>query len=113
MNKKTIVTFAALLALTVDIFFPHQSQAVNPVVSEGASLFKAKCAACHAADGSGTEMGKKMGAHDLGAAEVQKQSDAQINTIIANGKAKMPGFAKSLDAGQIQQLVAHIRTLKK
>ena len=39
---------------------------------DAASLFKSKCAGCHAADGTGTAMGKKMGAHDFTTADVQR-----------------------------------------
>jgi hypothetical protein len=42
------------------------------------TLFKSKCAACHGADGTGSAMGKKMGAHDFTTADVQKMSDAQL-----------------------------------
>jgi len=37
---------------------------------DSAALFKSKCAGCHAADGTGSPMGKKLGAHDFTSADV-------------------------------------------
>jgi|SRR5437667_8561328 len=80
----------------------------------GADLYKAKCAPCHGVDGKGqTPMGKKMGLKDLGSAEVQGKSDADLNAIITNGKAPMPGYKGKLTDAQITSLVKYIRTLKK
>jgi mono/diheme cytochrome c family protein len=50
---------------------------------------------------------------DLGSADVQKQSDDELNAIISRGKGKMPAYGKSLKPEQIKELVAYIRTLKK
>ncbi|MGC1417779.1 MAG: cytochrome c [Candidatus Acidiferrum sp.] len=84
------------------------------VRADGGALFKAKCAACHGADGKGdTGMGKMYKIRDLGSADVQKQSDAELTTIISDGKNKMPGYGKSLKPDEIKELVGFIRTLKK
>jgi cytochrome c6 len=80
----------------------------------GAQLYKAKCAACHGADGKGeTAVGKADKIRDLGSAEVQAQGDADLTTIISTGKGKMPAYGKSLKPDQMKDLVAYIRTLKK
>ena len=80
----------------------------------GEALYKAKCAACHWADGKGeTTVGKANKVRDLGSADVQKQSDDELSGIISNGKGKMPAYSKSLKAEQIKDLVAYIRSLKK
>jgi mono/diheme cytochrome c family protein len=69
---------------------------------------------CHGADGKGeTPAGKKMGAHDFAAPDVQKQSDADLAGVIAKGKNKMPGYEKSMSASDIKEMVAYIRTLAK
>jgi len=82
--------------------------------SDGAAIYKSKCATCHAADGSGdTPAGKAMKVHDLRSADVQKQTDIQLTDVIAGGKGKMPPYGKSLSTADIQALIAHIRTLKK
>ncbi len=81
---------------------------------EGAALFKSKCAGCHSPDGSGSgPAGKAMHLRDLGSAEVQKQSDAELTAIIANGKGTMPGYKGKLTDEQIKQVVSFIRSLAK
>ncbi|MGH9539633.1 MAG: c-type cytochrome [Terriglobales bacterium] len=81
---------------------------------DAAPTFKAKCAACHGADGKGeTAMGKKFGLRDLASPDVQKMSDAELNAIIADGKDKMPSYKKSLNPGQIKDIVGYIRSLAK
>jgi mono/diheme cytochrome c family protein len=82
--------------------------------SAGETLFKTKCAACHGPDGKGeVPMGKKLGAHDLNSAEVQKQSDAQLTEVVTKGKNKMPAYDGKLSKEQITELVAYVRGLGK
>lgn len=78
-----------------------------------AALYKAKCLSCHAADGSGSPIGKKMGARDFHDADVAKQSDQQLNDAIVKGKNKMPKYEGKLTADQVKQLVAYVRELGK
>jgi len=78
-------------------------------VASAEATFKAKCAACHGADGKGKEM---MKTRDLGSADVQKQTDADLTTIITKGKGKMPAYG-SLTPDQVKDLVTYIRSLKK
>ena len=104
MKKIDVQVLTIATALAVVLALPLSARA------EGAAdTFKAKCAACHGADGTGSPMGKKMGAHDLSSAEVQKMSDTELADTITNGKNKMPKYP-AVDA---KALVAHIRTLKK
>jgi len=82
--------------------------------ADGAADYKAKCAACHGASGAGdTAMGKNLKIRDLGSADVQAQSDAQLNDIITKGKGKMPAYDGKLSKDQISDLVKYIRSLKK
>jgi cytochrome c6 len=76
--------------------------------------FKAKCASCHGPDGAGaTSVGKAMKVRDLRAAEVQKQSDADLQKVISDGKGKMPPYKEKLSVADISSLVAYIRGLAK
>lgn len=77
---------------------------------DAATLYKMRCAGCHAPDGSGSEVGKKLGAHDFHSDDVQKMSDDELTMIIANGKNKMPAYAKTLKPDDIKGLVAYIRS---
>jgi len=98
------------LPLAVAVFFAVPVRAQDTTEN----LYKAKCASCHAADGSGnTPAGKKLKTHDFRLPEVQKQSDAQLIEITTKGKDKMPAFEKKLTGEQIKQLIAYIRELIK
>ncbi|HTW24590.1 MAG TPA: cytochrome c [Candidatus Baltobacteraceae bacterium] len=82
--------------------------------NDGASLFKSKCAACHSADGSASgPAGKAMHIRDLGSADVQKQTDADLTGIIVNGKGSMPSYKGKLTDDQVKQVVSFIRGLAK
>ena len=98
-----------VIAATIVLITLRAQAADNPA----ASLYKAKCAGCHGADGSGSVMGKKLGARDFHSAEVQKMSDDELTTAIAEGKGKMPGYKRSLSEQQIKDLVAYVRSLMK
>lgn len=82
--------------------------------ADTAADYKSKCATCHGAEGKGdTAMGKTMKVKDLASEEVQKQSDAELATIIEKGKKPMPGYEGKLTKEQIDGLVKYIRSLKK
>ena len=100
-----VFTPATVLAVLLSLSLPAGAQ-------DASALYKSKCVGCHAADGTGSAMGKKMGAHDFTTDEVQKMSDADLTDIITNGKNKMPKYG-SLKPEEIKGLVAYIRTLKK
>lgn len=105
MRKTLVLTIAILLVLAaVPALF----------AADGAALFKAKCAACHGADATGqTAVGKTMKIRDFHAADVQKQSDADLTKIIEDGKGKMPSFKGKLTADEVTAVVKYIRSLKK
>lgn len=85
--------------------------ALPPIAAaDAAADYKAKCAMCHGADGSGKAA---MGTKDLGSADIQKMSDADLTGAITNGKGKMPAYKGKLTDAQIKDLVSYIRTLKK
>jgi cytochrome c6 len=103
-SKSILFTLAVVLGLS----FAAQAQ------SGAEATYKAKCAMCHGAEGKGdSPMGKKLNIRDLGSPEVQKQTDAELTTIVTKGKGKMIPFEGKLTADQIGQLVAYIRELGK
>ena len=81
--------------------------------ADDAATYKAKCASCHAADGAGSPVGIKLGTHDFRSDEVRKMSDADLTTITAKGKNKMPAYEKQLKPEEIKGLIAYIRAMKK
>ncbi len=101
------LTKAVLTVLAFTLVFSTWS------LADAAADYKAKCAMCHGADGKGdTSMGKMMKIRDLGSADVQGQSDAELTNIITNGKGKMPKYDGKLTPDQIKDLVKYIRTFK-
>jgi cytochrome c6 len=109
MKMARMQVFVTATAIAVVFLFSLSAQAQ----SASETLYKGKCAACHGADGAGSAMGTKMGAHDFSTAAVQGMSDAELTDIITHGKNKMPKYGASLKPEDIKGLVAYIRTFKK
>ncbi|HEY7826011.1 MAG TPA: cytochrome c [Candidatus Acidoferrales bacterium] len=78
---------------------------------DAATTFKEDCSTCHGADGSGTDIGRKLQAPDLRSKHVQSQTDAQLFAAIKNGKGQMPPHKDLLTDAEIKQLVKYVRTL--
>ena len=105
--SRAVASAVTLFAACFVLAAPTRAQAAG-------TLFKTKCAACHGPDGKGeTTMGKANGLRDLSSADVQKQSDEELATIITAGKGKMAAYGKSLKPEQVKELVAYIRSLAK
>ncbi len=87
----------------------------NHPVADGAALYAAKCAICHAKDGRGTPNWRSKGQPDFTDAKWQRsQSDAQIAAATKNGKGKyMPAFKAKLSDEEIAAVVARIRAFGK
>jgi cytochrome c6 len=107
--------FRSVLAVLLFVVLALSLTSPLRAADDPAALFKAKCATCHAADGSGNSAtGKALAAPDLRSDDVQKQTDAQLIDSTANGKGKkMPGYKGKLTDDQIKQLVGYIRELGK
>lgn len=113
-TAKFVITAMAFALVAFAVLSQDRSLAASAPAGDAAETYKAKCASCHGADGAGTTAaGKAMKVRDLGSAEVQALTDDQLYEIIAKGKAKMPGYEKSIGADKCKELVAHIRTFKK
>ncbi len=109
MNRTARIKRTVLVLTASSFLF-----AAPAFAQSGASLFKSRCAACHGADGKGdTAIGKSMHMRSLASPEVQKMSDKELTTIIANGKGAMPSYKDKLSGTQIKDLVGQIRDLAK
>jgi mono/diheme cytochrome c family protein len=105
INGKTAAVWLAACAF---LLFSTTARADDA----SAKLYATKCAACHAADGSGnTAAGKALKTADLRIPDIQKQTDAELNTEITKGKDKMPAYEKQLKPDEIKGLVAYVREL--
>lgn len=104
MHKRVAILVALIFVVSLPAF---------AAASDGAALYKSKCASCHGADGSGqTAVGKSMKIRDLRADEVQKQTDLELTKVISGGKGKMPAYGAKMTTDDVKALIAHIRTLK-
>ena len=110
--NRAVTGVPAMLTLLLVMMVPQASSFAEQS-DKGASAFKGNCASCHGEDGAGTSLGKAMQAPDLRSEQVQKLSDAELNTTISEGKNNMPAFKATLSADQIQALVKHVRSLGK
>ena len=105
---KVDVRIAVLGVIIGSLAIPAMAQ------QPGEAAYKAKCAMCHGADGSGnTPVGKSMKLRSLKSAEDVKETDAELFKQTKDGVGKMQGYAGKLTDAQIQDVVAYIRTLQK
>ena len=104
MKNRVLLVLIAAIAVALPML------AADP---DGAALYKGKCAMCHGPDGAGqTATGKAMKVRDLRSADVQKQTDKELEAIISNGKGKMPAYKGKMTEAEIDALVKYIKTLK-
>ena len=81
----------------------------------GKAVYDKTCKTCHGPTGVANPAIVKMmkvDIKDLGSAEIQKMSDADFKTTITEGHGKMKPV-KSVTGGDIDNVVAYVRTLKK
>jgi mono/diheme cytochrome c family protein len=101
------------------------SMPADSAVDAGKSAYKMSCVRCHGESGVGNtsqDQFWKMKIPRLNSSYVQKKSDAELKTIILNGKRKMPPVMmggpetqhqSKVTEDQVPSLIAYIRSLKK
>jgi mono/diheme cytochrome c family protein len=88
---------------------PEKSAAEN-----GESTYRQKCGGCHGLDGKAeSTMGKTWKMRDLTSPGVQKQSDQELLSVIANGRGHMPAYEMILGNDKIHEVISYIRELGK
>ena len=108
---RTTVLIATLAGFGIGLLAPVWAADAG----EGAKLYGTKCRTCHGPAGDGNPAmarALKVELRPLGSADVQKKSDADLKKDITDGTGKMKGIA-GLSAGDVDNMVAHLRTLKK
>jgi mono/diheme cytochrome c family protein len=81
----------------------------------GQAVYTKACKSCHGAQGEGNPAIAKMlkvPIQPLSAPAVQSKSDEDMKKDIVAGKGKMQPV-KTLSAGEVQNVVAYVRTLAK
>jgi len=104
MKTSKLVMLVMTIAVALFILIPNLSWA-----QDGASVYKAKCAACHSADGAGKPAAKIP---SLTGDDAKKLSDADLSKAVTE-KPKHAGIAKSLTPDQVKMVVTYIRELQK
>ena len=102
MKIRTGIALVAMMAATMTTAFAQGS---------GADTYKAKCAMCHAADG--TASGPAGKAMNVPSFKASKLTEAQMVAETKAGKGKMPAFTGKLTDAQINDVVAYVKTLQK
>jgi mono/diheme cytochrome c family protein len=104
MKTTKLAALVATIAIALFILIPNLSWA-----DDGAGLYKAKCAACHGADGAGKPAAKIP---SLISDDAKKMSDADLEKAVAE-KPKHAGVAKALTPDQIKMVVGYVRSIQK
>jgi mono/diheme cytochrome c family protein len=88
--------------------------AVGFAQSSGEATYKAKCQSCHGAQGvPNPGIAKMMGVKPASDPLVKSMTEAQMITVTADGKAKMPAYKGKLTDAQIKDAVDYFRTFAK
>jgi len=105
MKTTKLVMLVMTIAVALFILIPNLSWAAD----DGATIYKAKCAACHGADAAGKPAAKIP---SLVSDEAKKLSDDDLAKAVTE-KPKHAGVAKSLTPDQVKMVVSYIRSLQK
>lgn len=82
------------------------SLAGSALAADAPQIFASKCAVCHGKDGTGSPVGKRLGAPDL---KTIKESEPQIAATITNGKGKMTAFKGKLAPAEIEAVAKYVK----
>lgn len=103
------ITKLAMLIVTIAVVLFILVPSLSWAGDDAATLYKAKCAACHGADAAGKPAAKIP---SLIGDEAKKAGDADLEKAITE-KPKHAGVAKALTPDQVKMLVSYIRSLQK
>jgi mono/diheme cytochrome c family protein len=110
MKTAKLVILIVMIALALFLVLPNLSWAAD----DGATVYKAKCAACHGADLGGKPAAKIP---SLISDDAKKLSDAELTDAISNGgkdkKASHAYANKGVTPDQVQMVVSYIREAQK
>jgi|SRR5579862_7973689 mono/diheme cytochrome c family protein len=109
MKMTKLVILIVMIAVALFLILPNLSWA-----DDAATIYKAKCAACHGADLTGKPAAKIP---SLVSDDAKKASDTDLTDMISNGgkdKKAMHAFAnKGVTPDQVKMVVSYIRDAQK
>ena len=109
--------FVGLLAAGVLVAQVSAAKAAAPnaaAVGRGKTVFQQKCSVCHYDNSEQKKIGPGLkGLSKRGTFSVNgnKITDESLKTWIENGDQLMPPFKDVLEAGQIKDVIAYVKTL--
>jgi len=80
----------------------------------GKEIYQKRCQSCHGPVGLATpqmETTLKVPIPPVTGAALRQKNDAEMPQIIADGKGKMPGYAKTLSPEEQQQVLVYMKKL--
>ena len=86
----------------------------SAAAARGKEVFEKKCAICHYGDSDAKKIGPGLkGLYKRGTFSVNnnKVTDENLKTWIENGDSLMPGLKDTLEAAQIKDVIAYVKTL--
>src|SRR5205814_9515754 len=122
---KVILTSGAFFLVLIVLLAPTGTATARFQLTASAratqvdELFTRNCARCHGTDGrSDTPRGRLFNAPDFTDPEWWKKNSSitstkSLRSIVARGKAGMPGFGKKLTRSEINLLVNRVRSFRK
>jgi mono/diheme cytochrome c family protein len=124
VKRNFLILGTAALAVAGAVFAqdpPHTKSQTKKAASSGGGsatrgkeVFEKKCAICHYADNDQKKIGPGLkGISKRGTFTVNnnKVTDETLRTWIENGDTLMPPFKDVLDAGEIKDVIAYVKTL--
>jgi cytochrome c len=114
-----VAVLACAVALTAQEQAPKKAAAnakgsSSAAAGRGKDIFQKKCAICHYPDSDAKKIGPGLkGLYKRGTFTVNpsKVTDENLKNWIENGDSLMPGLKDSLDAAQIKDVIAYVKTL--
>jgi cytochrome c6 len=96
---KKLFAFVIIAAIAMPLF-----------AADGAATYKAKCIACHGADGA--KVMPALGVKQLNTPAVKAMGATGLSAIITKGQNKMPAFGGKLSGEEISATAKYVLTLK-
>ncbi len=93
---------------------PAKKAAPAGSATKGKEVFEKKCAVCHYADSDAKKIGpglKGLAKRGTFTVNDSKVTDEALKTWIENGDTLMPPFKDVLEADQIRDVIAYVKTL--
>ena len=117
-RMKALVSLVVVVLIAVVASGSAATAQKGRVVSQaerGRTVYEAKCARCHGADGAGrTRMAEIVEPPDMSdPAWQRRRGTARMIASVTNGLGQMPAFKKKLTRQEIAAAVAYVRTLKR